>query len=108
MPTVSLIGESKPYQVNNGENLFIAIRDQGHELMHGCLSGNCGACRVEVHEGSEYLDQVSDQETNTLKMIKQNYKRIHGADALDKKVIRLSCLAKAAKQEGKVVMSELI
>lgn len=106
MPTVSIRGNSKTYEINIGENLFSALKAQGHELTHGCLSGTCGACRIEVHKGSEALDVPDHEENLTLNFIKRNYERIHGPGSLDGKIIRLSCRAKASGQ-GQVEISEL-
>lgn len=106
MPTVSIRGNSNTYKINNGEKLFHAIKDAGHELMHGCLAGSCGACRIEVHNGAKHLSPISEQESSTLKMIEQNYKRIHGPGSLDGKVIRLSCMAKFIS-DGELEISEL-
>lgn len=94
MPTVSIKGKNKEFKVNEGETIFDALDNQGEELPHGCLSGSCGACRIEILEGSENLDEASPVEQNTVDAIKSNIERTQGKSAIENKVIRLSCRAK--------------
>lgn len=54
-------------------------------LPHGCLSGSCGACCVEVLEGMEHLSKPSSIEENTLSDLRRE-KNIEN--------LRLSCRAK--------------
>ena len=94
MPRVSIIGELKKYDLKEGEILFDGLEKQGLELPHGCLAGSCGACRIEVIEGDQMLENPSAMEQNTLDAIKKNFERINGSDSLKDKTIRLSCRAK--------------
>ena len=91
MPTVlilpNLSSESdKNFEVNNDKILFDELERQGHSLPHGCLSGSCGSCRVEIIEGAENLSPMSAVEADTVEMVKINY----GPN----QTIRLSCRAK--------------
>lgn len=106
MPTVSIPGNSNTYKINIGENLFEAVKAQGHELAHGCLSGSCGACRIEVHKGSEFLESATSNENMIINNIKKNYELRNGAGSLNGKVIRLSCIVKTSG-EGHIEISEL-
>lgn len=106
MPTVSIKNENKEFEVEVGEVIFDGLDNKGYELPHGCLAGSCGACRIEVLEGNEYLNEPSPIEKNTLEAITQNYKRIHGENALQGKTVRLSCRARLASC-GKVVIQPL-
>ena len=94
MHTVSLLDENKDFEVKDGAIIFDALEDQGESLPHGCLSGSCGACRIEIVEGSENLHKASMIEENTIQAIVDNNKRIYGPDSMDGKNIRLACRAK--------------
>jgi ferredoxin len=94
MPTVSISGEDQKFEVKENQTIFDALDNHGYVLPHGCLSGSCGACRVEVQEGSENLKEAGTIEKDTIKAIKENYIRIHGRDALEGKTVRLACRAK--------------
>lgn len=74
MPRVSLTNTTKVFEVNEGEILYDALYDRGEELPHGCLSGSCGACRVEVTQGAENLQEAGYIEKNTLEC---HYRRIY-------------------------------
>jgi ferredoxin len=86
MPIVSIIGTDQAVEVKEGDILYDSLLDQGIELPHGCLSGSCGACKVEVLEGSENLASPGVIEQNTITDIKIDIKNL--------KDIRLSCRAK--------------
>ncbi len=51
MPTVTVEGE-KPFEVESGRKLVLAIEDAGIDVMHRC-GGNarCTTCRVQVISG---------------------------------------------------------
>ena len=104
MPTVSIKGENLEFQVKEKSIIFDALDDQGHELAHGCLAGSCGACRVLIADGAHNLSEPSLIEQNTIESILVNYRRIHGADWLKGKTIRLACRAKVL---GDVTIEEL-
>lgn len=86
MPIVSIKDTSKAVEVSEGEILYDSLYDRGIELPHGCLSGSCGACKVEVIEGIENLSKTGVIEQNTIEDIKKDIKNIQN--------IRLSCRAK--------------
>ena len=94
MPIVSIEGDDKEYEVEEGAILFDALDNQGLKLPHGCLAGSCGACRIEILEGKENLKAPSSIEQNTIGAIKMNYKRVNGAEALGDREVRLSCRAR--------------
>lgn len=93
MPRVSISGTDQIYEVNDGEVLYDALYDRGVTLPHGCLSGSCGACKVEVLEGKENLQAPGVIEANTIEAVKEEYKVTHGDEFLAKEV-RLSCRAR--------------
>jgi len=86
MPIVSL-QDKKDFNIEEGSILFEALEKQSYELPHGCLSGSCGACKVEILEGEEHLSQASFIEENTINSIKNN-------PLYSQKKIRLSCRVK--------------
>lgn len=87
MPIVSIPDSNKDFEVIKGEVLYDSLHDQGEELPHGCLSGSCGACRVEIIEGSENLSPPGAVENDTVKSLTEEL-------SIQGKVIRLSCRAK--------------
>jgi ferredoxin len=94
MPRVSISDTDKTYEVNEGEILYDSLYDRGFELPHGCLSGSCGACRVEVLEGKENLVPPGLIENNTIECLKDEFNQKYGEAFVQNKEIRLSCRAK--------------
>jgi ferredoxin len=94
MPRVSITTTDKTFDVNEGEILYDSLYDRGHELPHGCLSGSCGACRIEVLEGSENLLEAGVVENNTIQALITEFRELYGEKFIAKKIIRLSCRAK--------------
>lgn len=104
MPTVSVkkIGNNgRPtpenegqFSCNDGAVLWEALDNQGLKLPHGCLSGSCAACRVEVISGENLLAPMGPTESMTIERFKTNYQRRPNAQNLEGKTIRLSCQAK--------------
>lgn len=94
MPRVSIKDTDKLFDVNDGEILYDSLYDRGYELPHGCLSGSCGACRIEVLEGKEHLLPPGIIESNTIEALKDEFKNVHGEAFIQNKEIRLSCRAK--------------
>jgi ferredoxin len=94
MPRVSIKDTDKLFDVNDGEILYDSLYDRGYELPHGCLSGSCGACRIEVLEGKEQLLPPGVIESNTIEALRDEFKKVHGEEFVQNKEIRLSCRAK--------------
>ena len=94
MPTVSIKDTSKTFAVNEGEVIYDALYDRGEELPHGCLSGSCGACRVEIVSGKENLQVAGLVEQNTIDSLKEEFSTTHGPEFVEKTEIRLACRAK--------------
>jgi len=94
MPRVSIKDTPKVFEVNENEILYDALYDRGEELPHGCLSGSCGACRVEVISGKENLQAPGVIEQNTIEALRDEFTKVHGSEFVEGKEIRLSCRAK--------------
>lgn len=94
MPRVSIEGTNQTFEVNEGEILYDSLCDRGYELPHGCLSGSCGACRVEILSGKEHLMPAGVIESNTIESLKEEFVKKYGEDFIKGKEIRLSCRAK--------------
>jgi ferredoxin len=94
MPTVSIKDTNTLMEVNEGEILYDSLFDRGVELPHGCLSGSCGACRVEVLDGIDCLSPVGIIEGNTIDALKDEFRQIKGEEFVERTHIRLSCRAK--------------
>lgn len=94
MPRVSIADTDKVFEVKEGEILYDSLYDQGEELPHGCLSGSCGACRVEVLDGGDNLQKPGYIETDTVESVKQEFISTRGKEFVEGKTIRLSCRAR--------------
>ncbi len=94
MPIVSIQDAKLSLEVNAGEILYDSLCDRDFILPHGCLSGSCGACRVEVLDGAANLAEPGVIEVNTVDALKEEFRQTKGEDFLKNKVIRLSCRAK--------------
>lgn len=94
MPRVSISDTDKTFEVNKGEILYDSLYERGHELPHGCLSGSCGACRIDVISGKENLMPAGVIENNTIESLKEEFKKLHGEEFVNSIEIRLSCRAK--------------
>lgn len=94
MPIVSLSETSKKFEVNSGDVIYDALCDQGEKLPHGCLSGSCGACRIEVLAGAQNLQEAGFIEKDTLNAIIEEYTKEFGPEKTAGKTLRLSCRAK--------------
>ena len=94
MPRVSLTDTNKHFDVNEGAVIYDALSDQGEELAHGCLSGSCGVCRIEVVSGQENLQEAGFIEKDTIAAIVTEYTEKFGSEKTAGKTIRLSCRAK--------------
>jgi ferredoxin len=104
MPRVSIKDTEMTFDVNDGEVIYDSLHEQGYILPHGCLSGSCGACRVEVCEGAENLGKPGPIEQNTIDAVTDEFKIIKGDEFVRKRAIRLSCRAKV---HGDVVIKPL-
>lgn len=94
MPRVSIADTDKSFDVPTDGILYDSLSDQGEDLPHGCLAGSCGACRIEVLEGSGELHPAGIIETNTLESLKEEFREKRGENFLDGKTIRLACRTK--------------
>jgi ferredoxin len=79
--------------VSENETIFEAFERCGLKLPHGCLSGSCGTCVIEVISGENNLREMGIIEADTISSIKQN------SVTLQNKNLRLSCRAKVLKGE---------
>lgn len=94
MPRVSIEDTKQTLEIPTDVILYDALADQGVELPHGCLSGSCGACRINVISGADKLAPAGVIEQNTIDAICDEYRNLSGPEFLQGKHIRLSCRAK--------------
>jgi len=94
MPRVSILDTEKFFDVNENEILYDALADRGEELPHGCLSGSCGACRIEVSMGADKLSTLGVIEKNTVDAVVDEFNKTRGEEFLNGKTVRLACRAK--------------
>jgi len=89
-------------EVGPEKTIYEGIEHHGHKLPHGCLNGACGACRMIVLKGAQFLSPPSEKELKTLQIIFKNYKNKFGEEALKGKIMRLSCQSKFVEDNGKI------
>lgn len=94
MPIVSILDKNLQKNLKENEIIYNGLEDQGVALQHGCLSGSCGACRIEIISGNENLAPPGVIEANTIEAICDDYKNRLGEGSIAGKTIRLSCRAK--------------
>lgn len=94
MPRVSIPDSNKHFDVVEGAIIYDSLADQGENLPHGCLSGSCGACRIEILEGEKNLVPPGIIESNTIDTLKVEFTQTRGKEFAENKIIRLSCRAK--------------
>jgi len=91
MPTVSNIDQNISITCNKDETIFDALDAKGHQLPHGCLSGNCTACIIEIDQDSSYLSPIDLVEENSLQRFLEKFPE------QKEKNLRLACRAMAIK-----------
>lgn len=89
MPKVSMIDTQQVFEIEENSIIHDALEAQGCTLPHGCLSGSCGACRIEVINPSA-LSPIGAVEQNTIEALNEERK----TKGLIPITIRLSCRAK--------------
>lgn len=94
MPRVSIQDTNQVFEVKEGDVVYDALSDKGYQLPHGCLSGSCGACRIEIIQGADNLVPPGVIEQNTVDALKEE-------PAMKGKFLRLSCRAKV---QGDIVI----
>ena len=94
MPKVTLLDRHQSFEIPTDSVMYDALCDVGVELPHGCLSGSCGACRIEVVEGASNLFPLGVIEKDTVACVITEHEKLHGAGTLAGKTVRLSCRAK--------------
>jgi ferredoxin len=99
MPTVlvtnfAIAANNPQFDLKDSEVIFDGIQRHGVELPHGCLSGSCGACRIEVINGIENLKPASAVEIDTINHLKNSLSQNSGNDKYKNMNIRLACRAK--------------
>jgi ferredoxin len=93
MPRVSISDTNQTLEVTSGETVYQSLQECGVELPHGCLSGSCGACRIEILSGKEHLHEAGLIEKNTIQSLKEEFSARREED-FSQKEIRLACRAK--------------
>lgn len=93
MPRVSISDTNQTLEVTSGETIYQSLLECGVELPHGCLSGSCGACRIEILAGKENLLEAGLIEKNTIQSLKEEFQTKRGEDFSGRE-IRLACRAK--------------
>lgn len=101
MPTVLVIDMKEndkeiSFELSENEVIYEGLDRQGLQLPHGCLSGSCGACRIEILEGENNLKAPSIIEADTIAHIKEALANNSSNPIYLQKNIRLSCRARVS------------
>jgi ferredoxin len=105
MPTVLYSRKNLKIEAQLDKTIYDCFEENNYELPHGCLSGSCGACRIEVTAGADQLSDPKLIETNTVQSIKEGLIKSH--PEIENKVIRLACRAKIVKSESDIEFDTL-
>lgn len=102
MPIVSYRDKNQSLKLDENEIIFDGFDNNGQTLPHGCLSGSCGACRVEIIQGEENLKPASSIEQNTIDSIKESNPNYIN------KTIRMACRARVLGNEEEEIIFETL
>lgn len=89
-------GKTEERELPEGEILFIALEERGTELRHGCLSGSCGTCKINVTADHDGLTEPGPIEKDTIDSIYKNLEEYMPVEEIKSLNLRLSCRAKIA------------
>lgn len=89
-------GKKEERDLKEGEILFIALEEQGTELRHGCLSGSCGTCKINVLKNQDGLTEPGPIEADTIRAIYEDLEKYMPKEDIKKLNLRLACRAKIA------------
>ena len=90
--------ETVTRELPEGKVLFDALEDNGIVLRHGCLSGSCGTCKINIIENPLGLAEPSPIEQNTLESIYATLKDLMPEEEVKKLNLRLACRAKIKEE----------
>lgn len=97
MPVVKFTtssGTSEERTLPKDEILFIALEERGTELRHGCLSGSCGTCKINVTKNPAGLSKAGAIEQDTINAIYKDLENYMPKDKIKELNLRLACRAK--------------
>jgi ferredoxin len=68
MPKLTFLVTGATHEVQTGTSFldFCQTHDAPHDF--GCTVGSCGTCRLEIVEGADHVNPVTDEERETLEM----------------------------------------
>jgi len=68
MPKLTFLVNGSSHDVPAGTSFldFCQSHDAPHDF--GCTVGSCGTCRLELVEGADHVNPISDEERETLEM----------------------------------------
>lgn len=74
MPRIRFLPENITVEVEDGTTILDAALDNNIDLDHNC-GGNCACstCHIVIHEGSESLNEVSEDEEELLEEVDTRY-----------------------------------
>ena len=69
MPKLTFLVSGETHEVPHSTSFldFCQEHDAPHDF--GCTIGSCGTCRLEIVEGAENVQPITDEERETLEMV---------------------------------------
>ena len=68
MPKITLVANSKTYEVPAGTKFLDFCQDNRAPHDFGCTVGSCGTCRLVLEAGAEHVQPLCVEESETLEM----------------------------------------
>ena len=72
MPKVHITTDDMTLEVEHGYAMIDMCDDYDTSILFGCRDGACGACMVQVLEGSEHLSSAEEDEKDFLETMNAN------------------------------------
>jgi len=68
MPKLTFLVSGQTHDVPDGTSFLEFCQENGAPHDFGCTVGSCGTCRLEIVEGAESVDPITDEERETIEM----------------------------------------
>ena len=68
MPKLTFLVSGQTHEVPDGTSFLEFCQENGAPHDFGCTVGSCGTCRLEILEGAENVNPITDEERETVEM----------------------------------------
>ena len=68
MPKLTFLVSGQTHDVPDGTSFLEFCQENGAPHDFGCTVGSCGTCRLEIVEGSDNVNPITDEERETVEM----------------------------------------